>query len=469
MIQHADQRRNKRSNTSFYLHCSPNMPLSRDLWWSGAFISNLIFYGRTVRPDYRTGVPISMERLKKMLGSKAQPTIQQLLNKSVIARVKGYVVGESPFFYRLVPPYDLCQRLECFDRHLIGKIVRRSQGRLPVVKWLENHARSLCIDEESALAVMPDLRPKRNEGSVEDVRECAETCVRLIADGDAVLTLDRAQGRVFAPHVTLNRKLRTYLRSPDGEQIVSLDIRNSQPLLLSLAFAQYFHQDRKRRQRLLDNRLQPQQNPYLWPGLRTIGRALGVPNSSNCNPFYFEDLQQSVHHIERVSDFHDSCPSLLLSSSPSLNLPDSCSKWTKLAESGQLYEHFDNDRERVNDEFILTLFGERPLECHDVGRKILSDFPEVAVVITAMKTRNGLVGIDDRPYRYMACLLQLYESTLMIYRVCGRIMKESPETPVWTIHDCILTTEPHKEYVERIIREEYASVGISPSIKETYL
>ena len=115
------------------------------------------------------------------------------------------------------------------------------------------------------------------------------------------------------------------------------------------------------------------------------------------------------------------------------------------------------------------LFGQRPLAFHAVGRKILSDFPEVAEVINAMKTKNCLVGIDPRPHRYVACMLQLYESTVMIYRVCGRIMRERPETPIWTIHDCLLTTEPHKGYVHRIICEEFAGVGISPSIKETYL
>ncbi|MHB0954754.1 MAG: hypothetical protein ACYC0X_00100 [Pirellulaceae bacterium] len=474
MIQDLAREDTKRSGTSFHLYCSPYMPLSRDLWWAGAYISNLIFYGTTVRPDYRTGVPIRMAWLKEMLGSKAQPTINQLLDKGVIVRVKRYVIGESPYFYRLVPPYDQCHRVECLDRQLIGKIVERSRQRLPVVQWLERHARLLKIDGAAAIAAISSLQPKRMEGNVEMARECAERCVRLIANGDVAVKLDRTQGRVFAPHVTLPSVLRKHLHSPGGERIVSLDIRNCQPLLLTLALAQFFHPDRKRRHRLLNHEVEPMANPYLWPSLRTVGKALCVPRSSRSNSFLSCDIRDSVHHIER--DLSSSPVSCLVGCPSSSSVPllldwlsESCSSWIKLTANGQLYESFGNDRERVKEEFIYVLFGERPLKSHKVGQKILSDFPEVAEVINAMKWKNCLVNNDPRPYRYMACMLQLYESTMMIYRTCGRIMRERPDVPVWTIHDCLLTPEPQKGYVERIMREEFAGVGLSPSIKETFL
>lgn len=113
------------------------------------------------------------------------------------------------------------------------------------------------------------------------------------------------------------------------------------------------------------------------------------------------------------------------------------------------------------------LFDQRPLRSFSVGRQIEREFPEVAEVVTAMKRRNILrEKKDPRPYRYLACVLQLFESTIMIYRVCGRILQERPDVPIWPIHDCIMTTAPHKEYVRRIMLEEFVALGISPALKE---
>ena len=121
MIQQTAGNGKKRNRTSFYLYCSPNLPLPREYWWAGAYISNVIHFGTTVRPDYRQGVPINMAWLKKMLGRKAQPTIGFMLENEIIARDGGYTLGESSYHYRLVPPYDQCQRIECTDRQLIGR------------------------------------------------------------------------------------------------------------------------------------------------------------------------------------------------------------------------------------------------------------------------------------------------------------------------------------------------------------
>ena len=78
----------------------------------------------------------------------------------------------------------------------------------------------------------------------------------------------------------------------------------------------------------------------------------------------------------------------------------------------------------------------------------------MARVIDAMRYENCLVRSGDiRPYRYLACTLQLYESTVMIGMVCSRIMREYPECPLWPIHDCVMTTQPYGKYVLRVLQE----------------
>ena len=61
--------------------------------------------------------------------------------------------------------------------------------------------------------------------------------------------------------------------------------------------------------------------------------------------------------------------------------------------------------------------------------------------------------------------MQLLESSLIIGRICRRIMDESPETTVITLHDQLLTTPHCVEYVERVMREEFEQVGLKPTFK----
>ena len=62
-------------------------------------------------------------------------------------------------------------------------------------------------------------------------------------------------------------------------------------------------------------------------------------------------------------------------------------------------------------------------------------------------------------------MLQNFEATVFIYRVCGRIMKEKPDLFVATIHDSVLTTPENVEYVETVIRDEFAKLGVTPTLK----
>ena len=66
-------------------------------------------------------------------------------------------------------------------------------------------------------------------------------------------------------------------------------------------------------------------------------------------------------------------------------------------------------------------------------RRFSETFPKVAEVIRQHKRKD---------YRFLSRLLQNYESTVIINRVCRRLMNEHPAAPIYTIHDSILTTSP---------------------------
>lgn len=52
----------------------------------------------------------------------------------------------------------------------------------------------------------------------------------------------------------------------------------------------------------------------------------------------------------------------------------------------------------------------------------------------------------------------------MILGVCARLMEEHPDCPVVTIHDSILTTPRWVEVVTKVIHEEFARLGITPTL-----
>jgi hypothetical protein len=59
--------------------------------------------------------------------------------------------------------------------------------------------------------------------------------------------------------------------------------------------------------------------------------------------------------------------------------------------------------------------------------------------------------------------MQHIEANVIINIVCRRLMNEFPDAPVVTIHDCLLTTPPHVDTIQRVMREEFDRLGLCPT------
>jgi hypothetical protein len=133
--------------------------------------------------------------------------------------------------------------------------------------------------------------------------------------------------------------------------------------------------------------------------------------------------------------------------------------YRRLCETGLLYEHLmrpGDDRAYVKDRVMIDVFfGER---CYRsaVKDRFVGNFPTVADILDSLKAKG---------YEHAARLLQNYESTLVIAIICDRIRKDRPDTPVFTIHDSILTVPPSVDLVRGVILEEFSLIGVQPSLK----
>lgn len=168
-------------------------------------------------------------------------------------------------------------------------------------------------------------------------------------------------------------------------------------------------------------------------------------------------------------DIANSQPLILLISIPSLSSSIRCAvsiyfddvapdviKYKQLVESGKLYDYLmahdgETDRNAFKENFFReTFFGKR------TSKLFCQLFPTIGEEIKRIKKKD---------HKKLAMLMQRKESKLMITGICRRVMEEHQDVFMATIHDSILTTPENVPTIKQIITEEFAKIGLSPSIR----
>jgi hypothetical protein len=149
-------------------------------------------------------------------------------------------------------------------------------------------------------------------------------------------------------------------------------------------------------------------------------------------------------------------------------LPEDLKDSFDLCQKGTFYESLMTDEERARGNkhrskmkvrFYRVLFGrnhsKNPRFPNEVRRRFRRRHPTLARTLKTFKARN---------YKHSSFLLQNFEATLFIHRICGRIMKERFQAFVLTKHDSILTTPAEAEFVLSIMKDEFAKLGTTVTI-----
>jgi hypothetical protein len=145
--------------------------------------------------------------------------------------------------------------------------------------------------------------------------------------------------------------------------------------------------------------------------------------------------------------------------------PVEIERYVKLCEHGEFYDLLLKrlgDRELDRSEFKVRMFRnvffgkDQNSKFTREWKLFAAEFPSIAGVIRELKRRYG--------HNAVAWVLMRVESSLIINRICRRLMGEAPDIPVITIHDMLLTTPKNLDHVERVVREEYARVGLVPTL-----
>jgi hypothetical protein len=351
-------------------------------------------------------------------------------------------------------------RVECRNAALLERLhswEKRRPARerwLPIHFWLRDMLRMLTIDIN---AIDPTIRDSRH---VQWVIEA------IAAESPRASVCD--YGRFHSLATNMRREVRQALRI-NGQKLVELDVACCQPLLLA-HLATCASTD----QFTINSQLS------LGAKCKSISRHTSHTTTTNPNPPTTHTNPPTQTNattntilcasLSTYSDASTYSDSLIDEPDP---VPGNLLRFTRICEQGDIYEHLadiwgwdasdSEQRKQVKTEVFRTLlFGRIPRGKHWSNYRqwiqFAEEYPSLAVYLRSMK-------LTTKDHGTVARLAQRLEAWLMLERICGRIKTEIPGAAFVTVHDSVLVEQLFAQGVLTIMREEFASISLNPTIR----
>jgi hypothetical protein len=244
-------------------------------------------------------------------------------------------------------------------------------------------------------------------------------------------TVDRTSGRFHSPLTQLKKELRRYVRY-NGEKLYCIDIVNSQPLLAMI---------------VLDFKL--------FMG-NEIYKVLAHYNTTH----------SELKHLPRISKPINSSSTMFVNLiKKCYHLPD-VKRYKKAVIEGRFYEVFGDllvqkslvppqiidhpeDIRKFAKTAVFTAFFSKNKDAkwNDFVKAFRKCFPNVCRIFTLIKAGNN-------NHSALACLLQRFESNLVLHDTCTLLNKYFPDAPLFTVHDSIVTTEKYVGVFRDLFKEQ---------------
>ncbi|MFD2937811.1 hypothetical protein [Spirosoma flavum] len=371
--------------------------------------------------------------------------------------------------YRFTETYTGCEVVQVNYSKKFGNVLRKKRreeyqslqkeyGHL--TKWLWPSCK-LEIDgpkaneflqlRRQAQIDIPSLRDTRRHpiyGTVEDKDpdvqyKHAQANVNCLLSRDIGCTVDKTVGRMHTVLTNMKGDLR-HLVTYAGEQLVSIDITNSQPYLSLMLFNPRVYSS-KRRPPLASNEGAGRCKTNL---IDIISPSIGKEIRES--PLMLLNLAQ----LSDNEDFKDY--QALVSAKASSTGPDIYTYMAKQSE-----EHFGikfADRNAVKVGMFEVLFSRNLYAGRTGVKKLFKElFPSVSLLFQQLK---------ENDHTRLPCLLQSIESYIMLKVITKAIAKKHPNIPLFTIHDSITTTARHVDTVKAIMEAELTRIiGLPPKLK----
>ena len=354
------------------------------------------------------------------------PIRDALLSASILEMDPQYFIGKKSCGFRLGERFKdaLFRRYKLSDKAAIRRLQNVRNEQCPALtdntlKGLQAWLNKLEVDYEAAWTFLRALALPS-----ETIRQ-RHISLAMLRDRELFFKPDM-HGRVHTNLTNLWSGFRQFLRF-DGECLVNIDIGNSQPLFFGLVVLNWIRSGRQEEECKYSDFLSP----------------------FSSSPFHYDAESISTS----VSDSIGS------------SFPDDLRHYLHLTEEARFYEHMmtalaipinRHSRDAFKGDFFGKVFYCKPTYYTKERKAFLAEFPTVLENITRLK--------KDDP-RNAPLALQRAESEFVIGTVCKRILKDSPSTPIWTIHDSIMTTASKGDFVSQVMQEEFARLGVHPRLR----
>lgn len=373
-----------------------------------------------VRKD-EGSTPLVMTYLKKLV-PQGDKYLYWLMELGVVERSGYYEPGKSSYCYNFKDKYfsnyvsftldnaKLIYRLERVRESLTNKNQKITGGFAGQIKYLKK----LTIEPEALEFIAANYTHDTNQ-----FNNIFASAYRIM-NGDISYKVDCTSGRFHSNVTNMARVLTPFLRV-DGEPLVNVDVKNSQPYLSTI---------------LLTN---PGKVSFL-----TQNHAFAM-------------LLQSLKVYEK----------------------EDVKNYIRMAVSGELYEclmsEFEKDglllsRSATKEQVLRILFARNRMPkdgTNRLARQIFKRlFPTVYRIFNKIRGRER--GDKFTSFKRFSILLQTIESHVMDQKVLKRINKELSCVIRLTKHDSIMTglLTNKAEEVSRIMADEFEKfVGYTPKIK----
>jgi hypothetical protein len=423
---------------------------------------DLLHYKRiTFEADPDGWVPLKTAYLRNVFGRDAIEDVLGVLDGiGILECDRGYAIGKRSRRYRIAPHNRAWTTVEILAPKLRPR--RGTIPLLPVHRHLRRHLDQLTIDFPSATRIVSELEP--DEDSLLDCDEYRRVILdlcRTVQNRDFRLAPDM-YGRVHSEFTRLPRSLRVCLRL-DGQPITGIDLANAQPLLAGVMCVRY-GVSRFTQYRTLNMSFD---SSFCEQALAELERMCGCPSRlSTSSTTTYEDVSIVLEKRRTGTLLPPPWSLAPVRSTPLLSScgapPPDLLRYLDVCQRGELYESLGDDRATVKQAMMFIQFG-RPGYRSATKSRFTELFPSVAAFLDDLKTKNGLPAADR--YKYASHVLQNFEASMFIGRICRRLMQERPDLLVLTLHDCLYTTAQHVDDLLLIMREEFARIGISPTFK----
>ncbi len=429
-------------------------------------------------------IPLKMEYLnKKFYASRIN--LDYLIELGILESDYKYSPNNYSIGYRINPVF-LNGETQCkfFKKRIYySKIdsVNSSDNNLPIPQYLARPflEKRIFLEKTAANKILEEVYERSISVIKHDMKLDKEKMNKRIKDLEYALVfqkekvaricnndysgsyfIDNTSFRFHSLITTLKKQVRPLIKL-NGQDSVSLDLKNSQPFFLLLLFKRAFYDTRNRGRKIL-RMLELDKNNIKY-------REYIINN--NINPLMIGKLAESIENTE--GSVYEFCHAIRQGSLYELFM-------SKRVDINTLSEEeFKTLRDEVKEQFLVFMYDEpgRKFSRKSVKGIVYSDYVDIFKFIdflkqfktgedafvrhsylkTVDKKSNLLIKVDSG-FKRLSNLIQSLESKVILEIVCSEIAKKHPEMPFLTVHDSIIIPKNYKKAVLKIMNSEIERV-----------